>query len=82
VRFAQWLLFFIVNMLLGGSGVGGPSGGDMGYTPPPPPPQQEPADRFRFAEVQNSSFRILYRFIVLGIRGFTEDGVSTNASFL
>jgi AcrR family transcriptional regulator len=61
-RISQWILFLIVNVLMRWSGEG-QAADDM----------PEPDCRSRFRWVKNSNFRILYRFIVLGIRGFTEN---------
>jgi AcrR family transcriptional regulator len=64
-RVSQWILFLIVNTLMRwsqehSSGEEGP-----GYIP----------RNTDFTGVKNSCFRILYRFIVLGIEGFKGKGV-------
>jgi AcrR family transcriptional regulator len=70
---SQWILFLIINMLMRWSG--------KGQLPNRNTRKQgaekmgSPDYRSLFMEVKNSGFRILYRFIVLGIRGFTESSV-------
>jgi AcrR family transcriptional regulator len=75
-RISRWILFLIVNTLMW-CGEGQASGGGNGE--PENGKTPEPADRPRFAGVKNPCFRILYRFIVLGIRGFEGYDVSANA---
>jgi AcrR family transcriptional regulator len=62
-RSSQWILFLVVSVLMRW-----PGGGEQG-----------PASHSRFAGVENSCFRILYRFIVLGIRGFEAGGNDDSA---
>jgi AcrR family transcriptional regulator len=66
-RISQWILFLIVNTLMRWSGEDQPA--DSGGTPES---GEGSSGWSRFAGVKNSSFRILYRFIVLGIRGFEK----------
>lgn len=75
---SQWILFLIINMLMRFSGEELPP--DLG-TRKRGTEQPESQDyRSRFRGVKDSGFRILYRFIVLGICGFTENFVSTKVS--
>jgi AcrR family transcriptional regulator len=69
-RISQWIIFLIVNTLMRWPGEGRAADGE---------PEGGPAGRSRFEGVKNSSFRILYRFIVLGIRGFWGNGLSADA---
>ncbi|MDR2247624.1 MAG: hypothetical protein LBE17_13300, partial [Treponema sp.] len=69
--FTQWILFLFVIVLMwwsDGAPPPPPSSGGNGEPEAQDPPGQD--CRSRFTAVPNSSFRILYRFIVLGIRGF------------
>ncbi|MDR2070278.1 MAG: TetR/AcrR family transcriptional regulator [Treponema sp.] len=75
-RISQWILFLIVNILMWGHEERQPGGSGE------PKTGEGPACRSRLrggGGVYNSSFRILYRFIALGIRGFEGNNVSANA---
>ncbi|MDR0386953.1 MAG: TetR/AcrR family transcriptional regulator [Treponema sp.] len=63
---SQWILFLIVNILRSGEAPGNDAEMPAAET------VRAPAFRSRFREVENSSFRILYRFVVSGIRGFVK----------
>jgi AcrR family transcriptional regulator len=80
-RISQWILFLIVNTLMRYR-----EGEAYGNGEPETGETRGPADRSRasfFAEVKNPCFRVLYRFIVLGIRGFDvgKNGGSADAAF-
>jgi AcrR family transcriptional regulator len=59
-KIAQWMLFLIVSTLLRGTG-------RQTFPLPCGPEPRRPGD---IASVDNSNFRVLYRFIVLGLGGF------------
>ncbi|MDR3130645.1 MAG: TetR/AcrR family transcriptional regulator [Treponema sp.] len=65
---SRWILFLIVNALMRYR-EGGGGGSEM-------------SGPFCFGEVKNSCFRILYRFIALGIRGFDagKNGASSETA--
>jgi len=64
-RVSQWILFLIVNTLMRWSHEHSNGEEGPGYIP----------RNTDFTGVKNSCFRILYRFIVLGIEGFKGKGV-------
>jgi AcrR family transcriptional regulator len=72
-QISQWILFLIINTLMRWPGEGPPS--DKFFHFPFSHAQEGPDNRSRFVGIKNSSFRILYRFIVLGIHGFAEGGI-------
>jgi AcrR family transcriptional regulator len=67
---SQWILFLILKVLMHGAREGSAEDGGIFFPKCPVGKDVPRLSREDFARIPNESFRVLYRFIVSGVKGF------------